>query len=174
MLLLVNGYYIYVITILKGLFMTDLVESIKTAKVEGGSRVVLVPLVLGGAAPFFENTLYALSEKLVDGYSGGYWDIHDLTQSGRAVGFFFVPTGFGESVVVRSLGFQQDVVTTARAAGVALTLMALSNLSLFLASKGQMGLAQKCGDAFHELRDFISFGLEFTDAERSEINLIID
>lgn len=153
--------------------MTDLAYPAVASKLENIDREMVLPLLLGNGFMLFENVLYGLADRLLNGYEGGYWEIFDITENGDLQSVFFVLTE-AATYEVESLGFQCTVSTTARATGAALTLMTLSQLSFALVNRGNEGAAQKASNAYHKLREFALYGDFFTEQEKADIAVITD
>jgi len=105
-----------------------------------------------------EPFVYAMTSRLSEDYSGGYWHFYQLTNGG----FYMAPDSDGQFQVVSENGFEGFM--SADALGITACLFAYSHLSF-----GQGDFADTCGKQYHLLREFM-----FEHAEAGAILVAID
>lgn len=123
--------------------MTNLVSSTKTnvfADVIGAMNTMRL-----------ENLIYQLAEKSLEGYKGGQWEFVKTACDARYMRFPYSNT--------KTLEFGYNSARMGSdAAGIALTLMALSHFSFYLYEKESPD-TDSVSQMFHDLRDYaISHG----------------
>ena len=91
-----------------------------------------------------EPFVYAMTSKLSEDYSGGYWHFYQLSNGG----FYMAPDGDGQYAVVSENGFEGFM--SADALGLTVCLYAYSHLSF-----GETDFAYTCGQQYHLLREFM-------------------
>jgi hypothetical protein len=105
-----------------------------------------------------ELFVYAVTSKLSEDYSGGYWHFYTLTNGG----FYMAPDSDGQFAVISENGFEGFM--SADALGVTACLYAYSHLSF-----GQGEFAETCAQHYHWLREYM-----FEHAEAGDILRTID
>lgn len=105
-----------------------------------------------------EPFVYAITSKLSEDYSGGYWHFYCLSNGG----FYMAPDSDGKFQVVSENG--HECFMSADALGVTACLFAYSHLSF-----GQGEFADTCGRHYHWLREYM-----FAHAEAANILRAID
>lgn len=105
-----------------------------------------------------EPFVYAITSKLSEDYSGGYWHFYQLGNGG----FYMAPDSDGKFQVISENG--SECFMTADALGITACLYAYSHLSF-----GQGDFAGKCAEQFHLLREYM-----MAHAEASSILKVID
>jgi hypothetical protein len=105
-----------------------------------------------------EPFVYAVTSKLSEDYSGGYWHFYTLTNGG----FYMAPDSDGQFAVISENGFEGFM--SADALGVTACLYAYSHLSF-----GQGEFAETCAQHYHWLREYM-----FEHAEAGDILRTID
>jgi hypothetical protein len=103
-------------------------ETITAALVADDQRLAFLPRHFGRlllSADGFENYMDKRFSKLCPEYNGGYWDFYDLSNGGC----YLAPRG--EQYRIRKLNNAFDERVSAHAAGIIITLNALSELSYF-------------------------------------------
>ena len=105
-----------------------------------------------------EPFVYAITSKLSEDYSGGYWHFYQLGNGG----FYMAPDSDGQFQVVSENG--HECFMSGGALGITACLYAYSHLSF-----GQGDFADVCGRHYHLLREFM-----FEHAEASDILRAID
>ena len=122
-------------------------RTIRTADIFG----IYFPLQL-------EPFVFAMTSKLSDDYSGGYWNFYTLSNGG----FYMAPDSAGQFQVVSENGYEGFM--SADALGMAACMYAYSHLSF-----GESAFADTCARQYHWLREYI-----FGHAEATEIFRAID
>lgn len=102
--------------------------------------------------------VYAITSKLSEDYSGGYWRFYRLSNGG----FLMAPDSEGKFQVASENG--HECFMSADALGITACLFAYSNLSF-----GQGDFADVCAQHYHWLREFM-----FEHAEARDILRAID
>ena len=105
-----------------------------------------------------ELFVYAVTSKLSEDYSGGYWHFYTLTNGG----FYMAPDSDGQFQVISENG--HECFMSAEALGVTACLYAYSHLSF-----GQGDFADICAQHYHRLREYM-----FGHAEAGDILRTID
>lgn len=93
----------------------------------------------------FEPFVYALTDKLVHDYNGGYWQFYALSNGG----FYMVPESYIPFDVSCVNGFEGKL--SADALGITVCLYAYSHLSFGNPST----FTEICAQQFHRLREFM-------------------
>lgn len=124
----------------------DAGESFVVTQVPDNRRSSFLPRHIHGALMkviTFENTVYGIMSRICRSYQGGFWTFHEVSN-----GAFFMAPSFKEPVeiVVADNGFSGTL--DPQAAGVVVTLMALSEMSFRYEDD------ERLSDAFHALRDY--------------------
>ena len=91
-----------------------------------------------------EMFIYAMTSKLSDDYSGGYWHFYTLSNSG----FYMAPSGYSHFQVYSENGFEGFM--SADALGITACLYAYSHLSF-----GEDEFSETCAMQYHLLREFM-------------------
>jgi hypothetical protein len=91
-----------------------------------------------------EPFVYAMTSKLSEDYSGGYWHFYQLSNGG----FYMAPDSDGQYAVVSENGFEGFM--SGDALGISACLYAYSHLSF-----GETDFADTCGQQYHLLREFM-------------------
>lgn len=113
------------------------------------ARLDFLPGLAGSYFMALETALFRIMDKACpDDYSGGYWEYVRLSNGGG----FAYPTA-EEGWNMTSLNGWQGLMS-AEAAGICVTLTALSHLSFIAHDKGSMAVSQKLAENFYLLRDF--------------------
>jgi hypothetical protein len=105
-----------------------------------------------------EPFVYAITSKLSDDYSGGYWHFYTLSNGG----FYMAPDSDGKFAVITENG--HECFMSADALGITAGLYAYSHLSF-----GDDAFAEVCAHQYHLLRDYM-----FEHLEAREILAAID
>jgi hypothetical protein len=105
-----------------------------------------------------EPFVYAITSKLSDDYSGGYWHFYQLSNCG----FYMAPDSEGQFQVASENG--HECFMSADALGITASLYAYSHLSF-----GQSEFADACAQHYHWLREYL-----FEHAEAGNILRVID
>jgi hypothetical protein len=91
-----------------------------------------------------EPFVYAMTSKLSEDYSGGYWHFYTLSNGG----FYMAPDSGRKYQVISENGFEGFM--SADALGITVCLYAYSHLSF-----GETDFADTCGRQYHWLREFM-------------------
>ena len=91
-----------------------------------------------------EPVIYGITERMAEGYSGGYWDMFTLSNDG----FYMAPSGDDVFHVTCDNMFEGDL--SADALGITACLYAYSNLSF---SGGRFARVSACH--YHRLREYM-------------------
>lgn len=91
-----------------------------------------------------EPFIYAMTSKLSEDYSGGYWHFYQLSNGG----FYMAPDSDGQHAVVSENG--HECFMSADALGITACLYAYSHLSF-----GQGDFAETCAQHYHRLREYM-------------------
>lgn len=131
-----------------------------TAKnVPESQRTILTADIFGVYFPLqLEPFVFAMTSKLSDDYSGGYWNFYTLSNGG----FYMAPDSAGQFQVVSENGYEGFM--SADALGITACMYAYSHLSF-----GESGFADTCAEHHHWLREYI-----FGHAEATKIFRAID
>jgi hypothetical protein len=105
-----------------------------------------------------EPFVYAMTSRLSEDYSGGYWHFYTLSNGA----FFMAPDSDGQFQVISENGY--ECLMSADALGITACLYAYSNLSF-----GQGEFADVCARHYHWLREYM-----FGHGEAASILRIID
>jgi hypothetical protein len=133
--------------------------TITRQQVAGDHRINLPADLFGAYFPLrLEPFVYAITSKLSDDYSGGYW--HFFTLSNGA--FYMVPDDDGKFAVISENG--HECFMSADALAITACLFAYSHLSF-----GDDAFAETCAKQYHWLREYI-----FQHGEAREILAAID
>ena len=134
-------------------------ELITRQLVADDQRTILTAEYFGVYFPLqLEPFIYAMTSRLSDDYSGGYWQFYTLSNGG----FFMTPDISGRLQVVSENGYEGFM--SADALGITACMYAYSHLSF-----GDSEFAGICADQYHWLREFM-----FGHAEVTEILGAID
>lgn len=150
--------------------------AVVSRKVPDRSRMKALPSRFGNRCFAVECAIFSMAGRLIEGYSGGYWEFYS-TDNG---GFYMVPSlgkaapfsgkpGTGVTVKVDGNGYSGEM--SEEAAGIVVSLMAYSNMSMREVDSD--GYANAFGEVlsnnFHAVRDFA-----LDHAEASAIFAAID
>jgi len=87
-------------------------------------RLDFLPWKLPNGFFSFENLVYSYMDHLCEEYDGGYWDFYDLSNGG----FFMALHTEDDSMMIRGLDNGYEAAMSPEAAGVVVTLYALSHM----------------------------------------------
>jgi hypothetical protein len=127
--------------------------------VADGQRTNITADLFGVYFPLqLESFVFAVTSKLSEDYSGGYWHFYQLSNKG----FYMAPDDDHIYRVVSENGFAGRL--SANGLGITACLFAYSHLSF-----GQGDFADTCGQHYHLLREYM-----FEHAEARDILRAID
>ena len=127
-------------------------STIRATLVPESGRMSFLPRHFGRLMMQVESEVYTQMRELCEQYSGGYW--HYVTLSNGGV--FLKPADFEPlSIAVHSNDYRGTM--SAEAAGITVTLFALSHLAFRYPDEEQLS------DRFHQLREFASEHAEARD-----------
>ena len=126
--------------------MNDTAEnSITRQKVLDDQRIDLTADLFGVYFPLrMEPFVYAMTSKLSEDYSGGYWHFYTLSNGG----FYLAPDSEGTFQVISENG--HECFMSSDALGITACLYAYSHLSF-----GEDEFADTCAKLYHLLRDYM-------------------
>jgi hypothetical protein len=133
--------------------------TITRLQVADDQRINLPADIFGAYFPMrLEPFVYAITSKLSDDYSGGYWHFYTLSNGA----FYMAPDSDGKFAVISENG--HECFMSADALGITAGLYAYSHLSF-----GDDEFAEICAQQYHWLREYM-----FEHAEVREILAAID
>ena len=109
-------------------------------------RRIALPAELFGTLNFpfkVEPTIFNMANMLAADYRGGFWDMYQLSNGG----WYMCPASGAPFTVTSPNGYGGEM--SADALGIAACLFAFSQLSF-----GSDGLAERCAEQYHLLREF--------------------
>ena len=110
-----------------------------------GQRLAIAERLFGIHFPLkLEPVIYGVTERMVEGYDGGYWEFYTLSNGG----FYMAPSSDDAFHVTCDNMFEGDL--SADALGITACLYAYSNLSF---SDGRFARVSACN--YHRLREFM-------------------
>ena len=122
-----------------------MIDTITRQIVADDQRINITADLFGVYFPLrLEPFVYAMTSKLSDDHSGGYWRFYVLGNGG----FYMAPDGDGRFQVVSENGF--ECFMSADALGMTACLYAYSHLSF-----GDDEFSDTCARQYHLLRDFM-------------------
>ncbi len=122
-----------------------MIDTITSQQVADDQRINITADLFGVYFPLrLEPFVYAMTSKLSDDYSGGYWRFYVLGNGG----FYMAPDGDGRFQVVSENGF--ECFMSADALGMTACLYAYSHLGF-----GDDEFSDTCARQYHMLRDFM-------------------
>ena len=126
--------------------MTQASQTLVTRElVPEDQRLAITERLFGIHFPLhLEPVVFGITEKMADGYDGGYWDFQTLSNGG----FYMAPAGDDVFHVTCDNQYEGDL--SADALGITACLYAYSNLSF---ADGRF--ARVCACHYHRLREFM-------------------
>lgn len=128
-------------------------QAVTATLVSDDKRMAFLPNFFGKAMLRGEGYLFDWARRICPQYHGGYWDFYTLSNGG-----FFAAPSMGDQPVKVSIstnGYEGSM--SAQAAGVVITLFALSYLIAELyGEENNEDLVEKLNEHYHQLRDFVS------------------
>ena len=113
--------------------------------VAGNQRVNITADLFGAYFPMrLEPFVYAMTSKLSDDYSGGYWHFYTLSNGG----FYMSPESDGQFQVISENG--HECFMSADALGITTCLYSYSHLSF-----GEDEFSEICANQYHLLREYM-------------------
>jgi hypothetical protein len=120
-------------------------ELITRLLVADDQRTILTADLFGVYFPLqLEPFIYAMTSKLSDDYSGGYWNFYTLSNGG----FCMTPDTSGQFQVVSENGYEGFM--SADALGITACMYAYSHLSF-----GENRFSEICAQQYHWLREYM-------------------
>jgi hypothetical protein len=120
-------------------------HTITRQQVAGNQRINFPVAIFGVYFPLrLEPFVYAITSKLSDDYSGGYWHFYTLSNGA----FYMAPDDDGKFAVVSENG--HECFMSADALGITACLYAYSHLSF-----GEDDFAETCAQQYHWLREYM-------------------
>ncbi len=114
-------------------------------QVADDQRVNITANIFGVYFPLqLEPFVYAMTSKLSEDYSGGYWHFYALSNGA----FYMAPDDDGNFQVISENG--HECFMSADALGITACLYAYSHLSF-----GESDFAETCGQNYHGLREYM-------------------
>lgn len=124
--------------------MTDTTPSITRQLITEDQRTNHTAALFGINFPLrLEPFVYGITDRIAEGYSGGYWHFHTLSNGG----FYMAPAADTSFRVSCENGFEGKL--SADALGITACLYAYSHLSF-----GGEGFAEMCANHYHLLREY--------------------
>lgn len=122
-----------------------MIDTTTRQKVADDQRINITADFFGVYFPLrLEPFVYAMTSKLSDDYSGGYWQFYTLSNGG----FYMAPESDGRFQVSSENG--HECFMSADALGITVCLYAYSHLSF-----GDDEFSDKCARQYHLLRDYM-------------------
>ena len=119
--------------------------AITRQQVAENQRVNITAELFGAYFPIrLEPYIFAMTSKLSDGYSGGYWHFYTLSNGA----FYMSPESDGRFQAVSENG--HECFMSADALGITACLYAYSHLSF-----GEDAFSETCANQYHLLRDYM-------------------
>lgn len=119
--------------------------TITRVQVHDDQRIELPADLFGIYFPMrLEPFVYAITSKLSDDYSGGYWQFYTISNGA----FYIAPDDDGRFAVISENGY--ECFMSADALGITACLYAYSHLSF-----GEDDFAETCARQYHWLREFM-------------------
>ena len=122
-----------------------MIDTITRQQVVDDQRINITADFFGVYFPLrLEPFVYAMTSKLSDDYSGGYWQFYALSNGA----FYLAPDSDGRFQVISENG--HECLMSADALGITVCLYAYSHLSF-----GDDEFSDKCARQYHLLRDYM-------------------
>ncbi len=122
-----------------------MIDTITRQQVADDQRINITGDLFGVYFPLrLEPFVYAMTSKLSDDYSGGYWQFYILSNGG----FYMAPDSDGRFQVISENG--HECFMSADALGITACLYAYSHLSF-----GEDDFSETCAGQYHRLREFM-------------------
>ena len=122
-----------------------MIDTITRQQVVDDQRINITADLFGAYFPLrLEPFVYAMTSKLSDDYSGGYWQLYALSNGG----FYMAPDSGGRFQVISENG--HECFMSADALGITACLYAYSHLSF-----GEDDFSETCAGQYHRLREFM-------------------
>ena len=122
-----------------------MIDTITRQQVFDDQRISITADFFGAYFPLrLEPLVYAMTSKLSDDYSGGYWQFYTLSNGA----FYMAPDSDGRFQVISENG--HECFMSADALGITVCLYAYSHLSF-----GDDEFSDKCARQYHLLRDYM-------------------
>ncbi len=122
-----------------------MIDTITRLQVADDQRISITADFFGSYFPLrLEPFVFAMTSKLSDDYSGGYWQFYTLSNGG----FYMAPDSDGWFQVISENS--HECLMSADALGITACLYAYSHLSF-----GDDEFSDKCARQYHLLRDYM-------------------
>jgi hypothetical protein len=98
----------------------------------------------------FENYLFYFAQEMIDGYTGGYWNMVELSNGG----FYWYLSEASGTLVTNNMNFSEERMLD-RTAGLVLSTMALNHLMGYFDEKGMSDVVEKLVEKFEANMSYI-------------------